>query len=353
MLELPGIELLFLERLLNLTEESLICTRPFEWLEIHPDGSVFLCCPAWLKRPIGNLLQQNIEAIWNGPVAREIRKSVLNGSFHNCSRKRCPHLANSSLPVCQIEQISDPELKSVINDKSVQLPFRPRQLNLCFDRSCNLACPSCRGNLQQAQGTELAQVKKIAAIIDAELLADARCVTLSGFGDPFGSPAYLQVLRKLNRRAYPLLEQVRIHTNGQLLTEQMWQSLPGLQPLVTDIEVSIDAATESTYHQNRPAGSFRKLLQNLDFLKAAGIRLKLSMVVQENNWREIPQLLELAKRFDACVYLSQLVNWGTFSHGEFLRRAVHLPNHPDHEQAKQLLKQVTANEKVSSNLLFL
>ena len=81
------------------SKQSYTCSRPFQWCEVHPDGSVFLCCPAWLKRPIGNLLQQPIEKIWNGAVAQEIRKSILNGSFHNCSKKRCPYLQEKSGPV--------------------------------------------------------------------------------------------------------------------------------------------------------------------------------------------------------------------------------------------------------------
>ncbi len=65
---------------LTIAAQQQICTRPFEWFEVPPDGSVFLCCPAWLKRSIGNLLQQSIYEIWNGPVAQEIRKSIFNGS---------------------------------------------------------------------------------------------------------------------------------------------------------------------------------------------------------------------------------------------------------------------------------
>ena len=338
---------------MNLPEHKLICTRPFEWFEVHPEGSVFLCCPAWLKRPIGNLLQQSIEEIWNGPVAREIRKSMFNGSFHNCSYKRCPHLLNRSVPVCHAEQL-EPRISKAIAKQTSTLPFPPSQLNLCFDLSCNLACPSCRADIQQAKGADLARTERISAIVLRELIPQAKTVILSGFGDPFGSPTYLKLLRQLNRRNYPRLEQVHLHTNGQLLTEQMWQSLPGLQPLVTEIEISIDAATEKTYQFNRPGGSFNQLLQNLEFLSSTETELTLSMVIQENNWREIPQLVELARQFAARIYLSQLVNWGTFSRAEFLQRAVHLPGHPEHLKVRELLQKInTETQNISSNLPFL
>jgi hypothetical protein len=37
---------------------SLVCTRPFEWLEVHPGGEAFLCCPSWLKTSVGNVLTE-------------------------------------------------------------------------------------------------------------------------------------------------------------------------------------------------------------------------------------------------------------------------------------------------------
>jgi len=339
---------------LTLTEQPAICSRPFEWFEVHPDGSAFLCCPAWLKRPAGNLLRQSVEQIWNGPIAREIRKSILNGSFHNCSQSRCPHLLNRTTPVCHPDQLVDPVVQEAVSASRSRLTYRPRQLNLCFDQSCNLACPSCRTQPQLASGKELELAQQLSRIVQTELLPYARSVTLSGFGDPFGSSTYLALLKKLNRRDFPRLQHVRLHTNGQLLTKQMWQSLPDLQSLISEIEISIDAATAETYRINRPGASFSRLLENLEFLSTKDIKLTLSMVIQANNWREAPQLFELAQRFDASIYLSQLVNWGTFSREDYLQRAVHSTGHPQHQNLVKLLVELSAKKQlIFSNLPFL
>ncbi len=336
---------------MTIANKSDLCTRPFEWFEVHPDGSVFLCCPAWLKRPSGNLLQGTIEEIWNGPVAQEIRKSIFNRSFHNCNHNRCPHLLNHTAPVCCSDQVSDKRVKDALSAKNSQLSFLPRHLNLCFDRSCNLACTSCRKHVLQTHGVDLGRARQISDILLKKLIPAADSITLSGFGDPFGSPTYLALLRKLNQRNFPQLRHVRLHTNGQLLTRQMWQNLPDLQPLVSEIEISIDAATEKTYQLNRPGGDFSLLLNNIEFLRTTGAKLTLSMVVQQNNWREIPEFVELAQRFQAAVYLSQLVNWGTYTKEEYQRRAIHLPEHPEHQQARRiLLKTEGKAQQISSNL---
>lgn len=318
--------------------QQLVCSRPFEWFEVHPDGSVFLCCPAWLKRSIGNLLEQKIDAIWNGSVACEVRKSISNGSFHNCSRQHCPHLTTLTPPVYRSSRALPLEIQLALQNNSGSLSYPPRHLNLCFDHSCNLACPSCRNKIRQASGAELEKVQQISRVVLDQLIPSAHSITLSGFGDPFGSPSYLNLLEHLNQQDFPQLRQVRLHTNGQLLTESLWQTLPDLQPLINEIEVSLDAAAEATYRINRPGGNFTQLLTNLEFIATLGSTLTLSMVVQSNNWREIPQFLQLAERFQARIYLSKLVNWGTFSKADYRQRAVHLKSHPDHSAFVELLK---------------
>lgn len=126
----------------------------------------------------------------------------------------------------------------------------------------------------------------------------------------------------------------------------MWQSLPELQPLVSEIEISIDGATEQTYRRNRPGGDFSQLLRNVEFLSTTGTKLTLSMVVQQNNWREIPLLLELARKWQAELYLSQLVNWGTFRQTEFKQWAIHLPDHPEHFDFKDEVLKIKSSSGV-------
>ncbi len=331
---------------MKISDQAIICSRPFEWFEVHPDGSVFLCCPAWLKRPLGNLLRQSVDEIWNGPVAQEIRKTIFNGSFHNCNSKRCPRLGNQTPPVGRLKSVADRRVSKAIAEKNSRLKYLPPQLNLCFDQSCNLTCPSCRVAFRQAQGKELQQAERLAQIILTELAPTAEVITLSGFGDPFGSPTYLQLLRDLDSSPPPRLKKIRLHSNGQLLTEQMWQSLPNLKERISEVEISLDAATAATYQSNRPGGDFKRLLNNLEFLSCQPCKLTLSMVLQQNNWRELEKLLELAERLDSQVYLSQLVNWGTFSRQEFLRRAVALPQHPENREFISLLEKVAEHQRI-------
>lgn len=329
---------------LTLPEQQLICTRPFEWCEIHPGGSVFLCCPGWLKRPLGNILEEDIDALWNGAVAREIRKSILNHSFHNCNRKRCPFLSAEKDPVVPIASVQSADVRSALEQQQDRLGYRPKRLNLCFDHSCNLACPSCRPDKRQAVDEELKTCKAVAKRIIEQILPEADEITLSGFGDPFGSSTYLNLLKYLNQQKSP--PALRLHSNAQLWTEQLWNSLPGLHASVYEAEISIDAATAETYALNRPGGSFSRLLTNLGYLSQQGFPLTLSMVVQANNYREMPAFVKLAERYDATAYFSRLVNWGTFAQTDYKLRAVHLPEHPSHSEFKSILTRAAQHPRV-------
>ncbi|TYO99234.1 iron-sulfur cluster protein [Geothermobacter ehrlichii] len=320
----------------------LICTRPFEWFEIHPDGSVFLCCPAWLKRPAGNLLQQPVEGIWNGPVAIELRKSILNGSFHNCSARRCPHLKRASGVLRPLTALPPGPVQEALAAGESRLTYPPPRLNLCFDRACNLACPSCRSGRHRPDTAERRQVARILDLVREQLLPTAVDVTLSGFGEPFAAPGYRTLLHQIDRQACPRLERLFLHSNGQLFTPENWRALPNLHPLLAGVEISVDAATAGTYAVNRPGGDFDRLLRNLAFIAGLGVPLKLSMVVQANNFREMSDLAGLARRLGARCYFSALVNWGTFSRREYARRAVHLPGHPEHQAFLRLLDTLRA-----------
>lgn len=325
---------------------DLICTNPFEWFEIHPDGQVFLCCPAWLKAAVGNLLTEPVEAIWNSPRAREIRRAVLNGTFARCNKKRCPRLAAPSPPVMPRDAITDAEVRDAVAGRKVVLPYGPKKLNLCFDRSCNLACPSCRSALHIARGPEAQRVDLLMGNLITGAGPSAEELIVSGTGDPFGSPAFRTLLRRIRPQDFPRLQRVHLHSNGQLWDAAMWQSMAAIHPLVRTAEISVDAATAATYAQNRRGGDFEKLLDNLAYLASLPIAVKISFVVQQNNFREIPAFAQLGARHGFAVYFSQLVNWGTFSREEFRRRAVHLPDHPEHRPFLAILKEVAALDHV-------
>ena len=191
-----------------LKDEQLFCSKPFKWFEItqvNEIGEVYMCCPAWLDTPIGNLRYQSVEEIWNGEEAQKLRRSILDGSFKYCNRSRCPFLSTVLEPVERIKDVKDEDLKLVIEKGLTILPYGPQEINCCYDKSCNLSCPSCRTEII-IESKNKQKILEIQDKIRNEALQDAHLLYITGSGDPFGSPFFRKWLRTMKREDMPNLQ---------------------------------------------------------------------------------------------------------------------------------------------------
>lgn len=321
------------------------CLFPFSNLEVHNDGESYLCCPTWLPRPIGSLLKNSFDDVWNSQQAQEIRRSILDGSFEYCDEELCPFLKAGKWPVIDLANTSKLGTyeKQILDSAEIQMKQGPSRLNCSYDRSCNLSCPSCRQqNYNLKIGTqEYDNVIKIQNEL-LNRLSQIRQLRVTGSGDPFASPAFFNMLKNIQAEYYPQLV-IFLHTNGLLWTKKRWDLLKSSRDLIKKAEISIDAATETTYAINR-RGAFSRLLENLQFISELRREnrlqlLMLSFVVQKNNYNEMLDFIQLGKKFGVDrIYFSKLLNWGTFSEEEYKKRAVHMPEHPENSEFQKLLK---------------
>ena len=311
----------------------LFCSKPFRDLEIAESGDAYLCCRSWLPVVVGNVWREDIAAIWNGETAQAIRRSVLGGSFRHCTA--CPFLATASGCVRHADAVDDSDERAMLDAGNVVVDG-PVLVNLAYDRTCNLSCPSCRSELVVVTGERFDALASLQArVLDGDLLDRIEWLNVTGSGDLFASRLYRELLRAIEPAHHPRLR-VKLHTNGLLFTPDAWSDLGPIRERVAHVEVSVDAACAITYRANRRGGSWETLLENLDFIASLRRRgpirhLQLSFVVQANNWREMPLFVELGERVCADrIFFSALRNWNTFSEPEFAARAVHRPQHPEH-----------------------
>ncbi|MGA8496786.1 MAG: radical SAM protein [Xanthobacteraceae bacterium] len=318
--------------------KGLFCSQPFEYGQVDPLGQLYLCCPQMLPKVAGNLEQQDLMAAWNSDSAMEIRRSILDGSFKYCCEATCGLLQNRSLP--RLSDVQQPEHRRIIDEGITRLNHGPRTINLSYDRTCNIACPSCRTEKIVLMGKARDRAAIIHARVIGDHLRDARQLIITGSGDPFASRLYLSFLRTFDPAANRSLE-IRLSTNGLLLDEKMWDSI--CNEAITGVDVSVDAMRPDTYRANR-GGSFEMLLDNLRFLgrlRRSGKlrRLEMHFVVQANNFAEMPAFAAFGAEIECdVVCFKQLVNWGTYSRADFEYRAVQLPEHPQHGDLLNILR---------------
>ena len=76
--------------------QRIACPMPFTTLAVRNDGAVSPCCVDWLGGTnLGNILQENIQDIWNGEAMYQFRKMQLeNRRKENASCKNCELVQN-------------------------------------------------------------------------------------------------------------------------------------------------------------------------------------------------------------------------------------------------------------------
>lgn len=327
--------------------KRLFCSQPFQRFEVLGGGGhrgdVFFCCQNWLPKSIGNLQQKSVKEIWNGKVSQEIRRSILDGSFRYCDAAVCPYLQKIDGPVQPVDEVQDEGLQEIIRKGMTTVPTGPSDVICCFDQSCNLSCPSCRTQVIM-ETVHADAILDIQERLENQALGQAKLLYITGSGDPFGSPFFRRWLQTMQRAKMPNLECIHLHTNGLLWTERIWVSIPEeTRALITATTISIDAATPGTYKVNRRGGDFATLLKRLDFisrLRADGpLRyVELHMTVQANNYREMPEFVDLTRRFDFDrATFHKMLDWDTFSPKEYAARAVHFPIHREYLQFLEML----------------
>jgi hypothetical protein len=330
-----------------------ICAAPFQNIEIH-ENSKFVCCPTWLPKEIEE---------WNDDSAKDIRKSMMDGSFKHCRTKYCPFLAElmkdgklgQTNPIVKKTEIPL-FIKQNYNVDTGHMAKGPSIIQFAFDRSCNFKCPSCRLDIITADGYKIKDVEATIEEIETKYASQLEWLYITGSGDPFVSVGFRNFLRNFDPKKYPKLTNIHLHTNASMWTKQMWNSMRTIWPYVTTCEISIDAGTQYTYENiTRLGGKWETLINNLKFIVTIPkLRyIKTSFVVQDSNYMEMEIFLNLMKSIlgkKVHVFFGKITNWGTFTDGQFKLRKVWDKDHPEYDLFLNAFNKVWKDPQVFHNM---
>jgi len=323
--------------------EQYYCKRAFDHLQLMDNGNMLPCCPSWVNNySIGNINKQSYEEIWNGQLAQDFRQSILDGSFKYCNGKSCPHLYKKDGPLSK--KARSKEVQNDILEGNTILKHGPQEIQFCYDRSCNLSCPSCRDGVWIASPEQRQTYISMQEQLQDNFLKDAKTLVITGSGDAFASFVFRKFLQTLQKEQAPKTECIVLLTNGLLITKY-WDTLSSYaKEKIKVISVSIDAATESTYLINRRGGDWNLLHENLKFVEQLeNVNLFISIVVQDNNFREIIDFIKMAETYNAAHVQLQIIE-PDFHYGkpnyieDWLKKAVHEKVHKNHNELITVLK---------------
>ena len=278
--------------------KKYVCLHPFKYLDAQ-DNTLWVCCPSWCPSNLLDKAEFHYDILegWQGNTAADIRKSVYDGSYSHCDKKVCPALSQLiNTGVASNSFLTKEQFNNQYNISSIEdlenFEGLPEEILFGFDRSCNLKCPSCRADFVSNDDPESDAYKNKLHLLDSieqHFSKSLKRMLITGSGDPFYSKIYRDYLVNFDASKYPKLEEIQIVTNGQLLTEKMWNSLQS-KPYIKTIEISLDAGTQGTYENiTRLNGDWNKVIDNIRFLsKQPEIsKMVFSMVVSEYNYKEM------------------------------------------------------------------
>lgn len=304
------------------------CARPFDTVLIDSSGSCFLCeCASWLPVSAGNIQVSSLDGILESHRSRELRESILDGSYRYCNNKHCAYL---------------------LDDRPTShFPPRPaepiiRHIRLAIDDSCNLSCPSCRiKKIFVGKGDTLKRrmgmIDKVIDYIRGQ--THQINVHIGSDGDPFASLVYRYFMRRSSCLHNVTLT---LQTNG-LLIGKMYQRHRDIFDRLAVLNISMDGATPETYQSLRRGAKWSDMMHNLSFVgeikQQHSFEVRLHFVVQAKNFREMSSMIDLADQHHVDrLYFNRITDWLTYT--DFAAENIHDPVHPEHAEYLSVLEHI-------------
>jgi hypothetical protein len=323
-----------------------ICPVPWQHMEIGYNHDVFLCCH--IPTPVGNLGEDRysaslskIEEIWKGEKAEEIRSSILDRSYRFCDANTCPIL-DQPVETTPYEwwhtslAIYPQDIVKARPNWTVSIAPWPLRISLANDKSCNLACESCRNDRLLDDANPKLDIA-LRRLLNAGVLEFAEVLKLNGSGEFVHSKKLLAFVAEVLVR-YPRLR-LELLTNMTTFDAEMFYRL-GFRHRVSQIWGSIDAATPATYAKVR-GGNFKAVLRHLDSFANIrgdeGIRLIMGFVVSSRNFREMGAFAKLADDRGIGAHFMGIQNWGHLRREVYDELDVARKTHPAHTELVELI----------------
>lgn len=259
------------------------CVAPFTTLLLEPDGKVGACRQKGSEFPVGNILHQNFEEIWNGPFLKKWRQEFLEGNPKICQ-------TDVKDKQCNLCPSYNTLLKSA--DFKIEQMQRPLKIAFNFNGHCNLECTMC--HIWQKENGLYDRINFwnqidpwIENLEDVELLS----------GEPF--------IQKDTYKLIDLLSIKRPNAKWTITTNANWKFNQFIKEKLDKIEVkniivSLDATNEETYQKIRKKGNFQLALKTLRNLKnyealrlsenRSPLNIKINFLFQIENWQDLKNL---------------------------------------------------------------
>lgn len=313
-----------------------ICEQIFDNIEIRENGEAFFCCEHGIHEIyLGNVHDESFDKIWNSEIAVDIRKNALEGKYPYCTHNICPKITNP-------EEYFPPkkdDYKSIMQRGPIFVAFY-------LGEACNAKCIFCRDNIKIETKEKTEEYKKIFYSAYYPILKDVKTIQISNTCEIFYSDFFKEIIKKITEE-FPQIK-FRIITNGTLLTEENIKQL-NLENKISELYVSINAATAKTHQKISRINAWKNLTKNLDYIKnipSIQNNLHFTFVVCKHNYKEMKNFVKFAEKYNAKISFWEIRNHQNNSlENDYYELAVHLKEHKENNKLKKHLASKIFNQE--------
>ena len=318
------------------------CNVPYKTVVIDFNSNCLICgCDGWLPIPVGQVQDfASLDEVWNSPIAKILQDDIAAKKFTWCAVEHCG-----------------------IKHKNIHQSRYELLINI--DESCNLHCPSCRREpIMHTEGTvvdkKIQDVERVLSWLNA--FDHPIHIVLSGNGDPLASTIIRPLIKNYKSKSN---QTFKLFTNGLLIKKQLQNA--SILENITDFSISVDAGSQSVYEKVRCGGKWSVLIENFDYLTSISKNklTRLNFAVQQNNFQDLNNFVELCQHYDFKASIHGLDNWGTWNtdtvlepdawtikNGTFNQHDVLNHEHPQYQNCKTIIQQLVAAEPKGINFSF-
>ncbi len=269
-----------------------ICERALNIFQVSDDEGTVRSCGWMQDRDIGNLIESSVKEIYHGEKMQQIRQEFFdNGVSHRCLAGVCPWISNGVLDQHMVEIDEVPEY--------------PEYLLLAYEGKCNYRCTACFHHQYWERGKDWSHNYDIIEERLRELLPKTKHLSAHGTAELFCSNRILDILGKWQPESPANEIHVALETNGSLFDEEHWKKIQNLGKYNVHVSITVMSFIEKTYQYlsgtKLPIARLEKNLKFVQELREKGEIdfLELATVMQERNFREMPEFVEKCLSYGA------------------------------------------------------
>lgn len=303
-----------------MSKSETFCVLPWTHMATWTDGSAILCCVAKNTHKY-NLNNNTVSEIWNSDHWKDARKKMLAGekvdACEHCYKEESAGIRSHRINenILWARKLGDERIEELINatDANGYLSEDLVTLDFRLGNTCNLQCVMCR---PQDSSMWLNPAKKMADELQTDakwdwkhkididvskfewykkeklwqdfesMFPNIRHMIFAG-GEPLLIKEHHRLLKKLVESGYSKNIELRYHTNGTVLPEEiltLWENFKFIE-----VMVSMDAWGKHHDYVRYPA-DWNTLLENLNKLDNTGdnIDIKILCTIHALNIYYIP-----------------------------------------------------------------